>query len=173
MVVDEDEELLLVSCEDSSNTISVSVRQVAPSLLAGKQPSMNDDHALRSVSHAHVNIRTIYIRLIKESSCDFDIIVASTDIEEEVCWEEDKESGGGRERVSDVDEILLRLCEAERAGSGEIRNDLVDQVLTRFNGSSGGCSDDGVDGGVFGEASTSNCRERYAREFILCTQVPT
>jgi hypothetical protein len=51
----------------------------------------------------------------------------------------------------------------------------VDQVPTRCNAVSerlrfGGCSDVGVEGGVFVEAKTSNWRDRYAREFISDTE---
>jgi len=60
---------------------------------------------------------------------------------------------------------------------GGNRMDFVDQVFTRCRDASevvcirrslmkDGCSVEGVEGGVFGDANTSNWRERYAREFI-------
>jgi hypothetical protein len=66
---------------------------------------------------------------------------------------------------------------AVKLGDGGKRMDFVDQVFTRCRGASelmcvrrsvmkDECSVEGVEGGVFGEANTSNWRERKAREFI-------
>ena len=68
------------------------------------------------------------------------------------------------------DEKDLLICEGEK-------NDLVDQLLTLGKEPSGLVAgwlpsrkerrlEVGVDGGVFAEARTSNCLERYEREFI-------